>query len=90
MDINILWDINVLLDREEITREIRSHLNLNDNENRANQIVNSPSAGCREKCIMLNAYIRKKENKVSDLRFYLKRKGRAKPKLRIRQKIKVN
>lgn len=60
-------DVNILLDslwiKEEITREIRSHFHLNDNENTANQNVDASSAGFREKCVTLNAYFRKKINK---------------------------
>lgn len=90
-----IFDVNILLDslwvKEEIASEIRSHFNLNDNENIANQNVDASSAGFREKSIVLNAYIRKKENKINDLRFYLKREKEehVKPKLRIRPKIKI-
>lgn len=78
--------------KEEIAREIRSNFNLNDSDNIANQNVDASSAGFREKSVVLNAYyIRKKENKINDLRFYLKREKeeQVKPKLRIRLKIKI-
>lgn len=60
-------DINTLLYnlwvKEEITREIRSHFKLNVNKSTGNQNVDVSSAWFREKCITLNAYIRRKENK---------------------------